>query len=66
MEVASTIFVTGKADPRFQLGIKVGVASKRQQPVTMVRPLEALSIKGECTLPILCPAASGHKEGAAI
>lgn len=49
-EVPSAVFLTAKANPRFQLGVEVVLACGRQQPVVVACPLEALGVEGEGAL----------------
>jgi len=43
-EAASVVPLAAEANPRFQIGVEVGLASERQQLVAAACPLEALRV----------------------
>jgi len=65
-EAAGVVSLAAEADPRFQLGVEVGLASERQQPVAAACPLEALRVQGEGAGAVAPPGIRGHEEGAAV
>lgn len=46
-EVASAVPLAAEANPRFQLGVVVGLVAERQQPLAVACPLEPLRVQGE-------------------